>query len=829
RLGQLIWAVEQVPLILCVDQLEDVFDLEEAAVQFRRAMATLCDLVSRLRSAIVVIACLETFYDELKKMLTRPIKDRVESDPPPVGLTAPCTADEVRRLIAQRLMFLYEAMDVPFRADQPTYPIPEAMIGKLVGLRARDVLGAVHTYRERCIAKGKMADHPFDGGGRPDEFSRGLEQRVIEIEQAWNEVRSTSTIVVPAEEGELAGILSEAIASCSAELETGDSLEAEAEQRFIQVERHGGDNSVERLLVGICNKGAQAGALSRQIDEVERRAGEHRPVIVRSTAFPNSPKAAVVQQLGKLIARGGRRVVVEDSDWRTMMALALFRPGRGGDPGFAAWLRQSRPLTSLTSMRAILGLDHRGEPPAAGAAQPSVPAAQPRGGSTTPGSAPAPRGAATKPIAPSSPPSPMRAPPPAPESAARLIVGTTCDRRGEPVAIEVAELTRPAAFLGAPGSGKTTAALGVVEQLLLKGVPAILVDRKGDLCAYARPDLGLRPGLTGELAARGERLRAAVDLALYTPRRPDGRPLSIAAAPPLGALPVLEREQAAKVAAGALAGMMNYSDKKRDQSCLAILSRAIDLLSRENPQAALPIKALVDFIAEKDPALINEVGYLDVKLFDHLVQDLETLRLNQGDLLAAEGEPLDLDALLGLGPHRTPGKTRLSIISTKFLGTNQDVQFWVAQFLMALGRWISRSPAPDGSLQAVVLFDEADLYLPAVRQPATKEPMENLLKRARSAGLGLLLATQSPGDFDYKCRDNVRTWFAGQVKEANSIAKMKPMLSDCRIDVAARLPGQAPGEFCLIRDGDVTLLKVRPSAVDPRQVPEEEIVRLARP
>ena len=49
----------KVPLVLCVDQLEDVFDLEEAAIKFRKAMATLCDLVSRLPSAIVVISCLE--------------------------------------------------------------------------------------------------------------------------------------------------------------------------------------------------------------------------------------------------------------------------------------------------------------------------------------------------------------------------------------------------------------------------------------------------------------------------------------------------------------------------------------------------------------------------------------------------------------------------------------------------------------------------------------------------------------------------------------------------------------------------------------------------
>ena len=95
--------------MICVDQLEDVFDLDEAAIKFRRAMATLCDIVSRLPSAIVVIACLDNFYDQLKKLLTRPIVDRVENDPPPVELGGLCNLDEVENLIGQRLKFLYEA------------------------------------------------------------------------------------------------------------------------------------------------------------------------------------------------------------------------------------------------------------------------------------------------------------------------------------------------------------------------------------------------------------------------------------------------------------------------------------------------------------------------------------------------------------------------------------------------------------------------------------------------------------------------------------------------------------------------------------------------
>ncbi len=272
------------------------------------------------------------------------------------------------------------------------------------------------------------------------------------------------------------------------------------------------------MLVGICNKGAQGGGLGRQIDEVVQRAGKHTPVIVRSTAFPGSPKAAVSQQLGKLIAGGGRRVVIEDSDWRTMLALARFRSGdgNGADPGFAAWLKRTRPLTSLTSLRAILALDRPVEPkPTTGKKTTGKPVAKATGNRHRPS-----RVRRRLPPAPSAPPRPDR-----------IIIGTTSDRRGEPVAIEPAELTRHAAFLGAPGSGKTTAALGVVEQLLVRGVPAILVDRKGDLCAYARPDMGLRTGLDGELAERADRLRATVEVALYTPRRPDGRPLSIAAVP----------------------------------------------------------------------------------------------------------------------------------------------------------------------------------------------------------------------------------------------------------------------------------------------------------
>jgi DNA helicase HerA-like ATPase len=146
--------------------------------------------------------------------------------------------------------------------------------------------------------------------------------------------------------------------------------------------------------------------------------------------------------------------------------------------------------------------------------------------------------------------------------------------------------------------------------------------------------------------------------------------------------------------------------------------------------------------------------------------------------------------------------------------------------LSELARWASRNPSR--KLQALVLFDEADIYMPAMRKPATKEPMQDLLRRARSAGLGVMLATQSPGDLDYKSRDNIRTWFLGRVAESTAVAKMQPLLSESRVNVKGKLARQSIGEFFMLQGGKVTELKADRSLLDTEQLAEDEIKELAR-
>ncbi|MEX0714801.1 MAG: hypothetical protein WD278_20905 [Pirellulales bacterium] len=107
-------------------------------------------------------------------------------------------------------------------------------------------------------------------------------------------------------------------------------------------------------------------------------------------------------------------------------------------------------------------------------------------------------------------------------------------------------------------------------------------------------------------------------------------------------------------------------------------------------------------------------------------------------------------------------------------------------------------------------------------------PMENLLRRARSAGIGVMLATQSPGDMDYKCRENILSWLLGRIQQTTAIAKLKPMLSQFRGDVAGKLASQQTGEFQLVQNGDVVAFQADRSLLATEQLSDDEILRLAR-
>lgn len=68
-----------------------------------------------------------------------------------------------------------------------------------------------------------------------------------------------------------------------------------------------------------------------------------------------------------------------------------------------------------------------------------------------------------------------------------------------------------------------------------------------------------------------------------------------------------------------------------------------------------------------------------------------------------------------------------------FLGDAERIQSWVTHLIACLSRHVAKTPSAE--LRIVFMIDEADLFMPAgTAKPPSKEPLQDLLRRARAAG-----------------------------------------------------------------------------------------------
>jgi hypothetical protein len=811
ELGRLVAATGNGALVLLVDQLEDIYNLDEAPLRFRMAMDALRHIGDHVPSSVIVVACLDDFYVELRSALAKPILDRLERDPDPVQLTASRSLGEIEALIAPRLAYLFERQSVQVREDQPFFPFTHVDLEALVNQRTRDVLDWCRTHHEASIrAGGLVIFSPLPGTEPPP-----VPDATLRLEQAWNDHVANSH-AVPRDEADMVSLVAWALGHVWREVPGLPRVQTHVDGTYVDARI-----AETKLGLALCDKNTAGGALGKQVDALRRlaAAGGSTPIMLRSSEYPRPGKSQVADKLKLLLQDGGRRVLITDAEWRRMLALKLFLAGREDGDDVDAWLERERPVSGLSAIREILELDSRSQrrPPERQSTRASI-APNASGRSSVP---PANR--------PSLPPPPVvyrvRKGPVALGN--EFQIGQTRGLTPRPVHASVGSFVTHAAFLGSPKSGKTTLALSLIERLLELEVPALLIDRKGDLCGYGSPDFWQEEPESAELAARKRALQEMLDVCVFTPGEAGGRALDLPVVPTgLAELPAHERGIVARYAASALGAMMGYGKAKADQMRLGILGKAIEIVGQSAGEAPIGIPEIVALLDDEDPDLVTAIGKLDPKHFRALVENLETLRLRYDHLLENGGEKLTPELLFGLGAEKKPGRTRLSIISTKFLGDNAAVDFWVTRLLGELARFASQHPAD--SLQAVVFLDEADIYLPAQSKPASKEPMLDLLRRARAAGIGMMLATQSPGDLDYRCRDNIRSWFVGRVAEKTAVDKMKPLLSECRINVGSKLAGAKTGEFFKLEDGDAIEFKATPALMKTTQLSEDEILEVAR-
>jgi DNA helicase HerA-like ATPase/energy-coupling factor transporter ATP-binding protein EcfA2 len=863
-LGSLMWTVDRTALVFCVDQVEDLRFFDDAEERFQRAVRDLIQIANRLTNAILIISCLEDFYGQVRGELAQSYIDRIEKAGP-VALLESRTPEEARLIIAKRLSHLAETGE-----GGTSFPDPSAYFGpeffdEFGGLSTRRLLEHAHNRLQSKTApeteESDEKDSEKNGFVSKLAAALGLGMAVepasnaptdVDYREMWAHFQSGSEAEMPSDDGELLDILAAALSL--AKQEWKDDVDLSVERLVLTDELPVLDLNIQHrnglaaeTRVFLCNRPTQGGGLKRQLDKVLPAMAGKSCFMLRASDFPPNRKNQTAQAFRKFRDAGGRQVLVPIPEWERMMMVREFHTHHRSDPGFDTWFANAKLLSNLVSMIQLLRLDLLGRTlPAPTTGAPQLESGRANGANGTangangltvyePPDTNTPFASSTngsaKPSAFDDDELPLSVIlDENGSSGSSIFAGRELAAASRPITLNTDVLKRHAAVLGGSGSGKTTLALCLIEQLLLRGIPAVLIDRKGDLCSYANPNVW-RENNDEFTERRGERekLADAIDVAVFTPGRSSGRPISITLLPNgINELPDHEQQLLANLSSAALGEMLHLKNSATHQKQSGTLSVALRILgSRHSREVTLT--DLIHLLEDEDPELSDLTQRMDPsgKIRRDLVAQLDSLRYRNAALFEAGGESLRMESLLGLGPYSRDGRTRLSIIYTGFLGDNENILFWVSQFLSEALRFCQRNP--NDELQAVVMFDEADLYIPSNAKPATAEPLQSLLKRARSAGLGMMLATQSPGDLDYKSRDQITSWFIGRVREDTALRKLKAAFqSESGLEPATALPGQTVGEFHLVQEGLVRPMKAQRSLITAEQVPFDRIEQLAR-
>ncbi|GJQ36438.1 MAG: hypothetical protein JETCAE01_24480 [Anaerolineaceae bacterium] len=361
-----------------------------------------------------------------------------------------------------------------------------------------------------------------------------------------------------------------------------------------------------------------------------------------------------------------------------------------------------------------------------------------------------------------------------------------------------ADLTTHAVVTGMTGSGKTGLCIALLEEAALNGVPAVIIDPKGDLTnlllhfpellpedfqPWIDPEVVRRANMTPEKAAeeaadawqkglkewgmkqdRIMDLKNSVKFSIFTPGSNSGIPVSVLSS--LDA-PDLDWEENREVlreritsTVTALLGLVGLNDLDPIRSREHIL---LSNIFEEHWSQGRGLE-LDELILQTQNPPFDKLGAFPVDTF-FPPKDRTELAMTLNNILAApafeawrEGQSLDVQSLL----FTEDGQPRHSIFYLAHLSDGERM-FFTTLLLSAVETWM-RTQKGSTSLRALLYMDEIYGYLPPTANPPSKQPLLRMLKQARAFGLGILLATQNPVDLDYKALSNTGTWFIGKLQ-----------------------------------------------------------------
>ncbi len=367
------------------------------------------------------------------------------------------------------------------------------------------------------------------------------------------------------------------------------------------------------------------------------------------------------------------------------------------------------------------------------------------------------------------------------------------------------DLVTHAVCVGMTGSGKTGLCISLLEEAAIDGIPAIIIDPKGDLgnllltfpnlapedfqpwvneedaqkkglstADFAKQQAELwKKGLEdwGQSGERIKRLRDAADFRIYTPGSNAGVPVSILksfVAPPAEIRDdnelLSERINTTTTSLLGLLGIEADPIRSREHILLS------NIFNQEwSNRRDLDLASLIQKI--QTPPM-TKIGVMDLDSF-FPAKDRFDLAMSLNNLLASpsfsswmEGESLDIQQIL----HTDAGKPRLAIFSIAHL-SDAERMFFVSLLLNQVLGWM-RTQSGTTSLRAILYMDEIFGYFPPVANPPSKLPLLTLLKQGRAFGLGVVLVTQNPVDLDYKGLSNTGTWFIGRLQTERDKARL---------------------------------------------------------
>ena len=415
----------------------------------------------------------------------------------------------------------------------------------------------------------------------------------------------------------------------------------------------------------------------------------------------------------------------------------------------------------------------------------------------------------------------------------QLILGKTDSTE---VILSIKTLQRHFACFGSSGSGKTVASKVLIEELARNGVPVIAFDPQGDIASI---------GLSGDREAiQKEGTDTAilddyndnVEVVVWTPGSSKGIPLSIN---PLqfDGIDDLNSEDKIRffsLTSKNISSLIGYDSNSDDgKSSEAILSVIFEYCHKEKI-ALNDFNHLVKVLKKIPESLQDVISSVGTSAFiKGLIKKLSLLTLGTRKLIFQTGVPASINALLGL--DGSSAKTRISVIYLNTLHSSEEKEFFIAGISQLLYSWMLKNPLKksQNGIQCALFIDEIAPYIPPVKVPSCKENLELLFRQGRKYGVSCLIATQSPGDIDYKAIGQFSTFILGTLNTKQDIEKVKKRLESVapkEIDyIAGKLPALKPGNFLVISPdefSDVQQMKVRWLVTEHRVVSEKQISKI---